>query len=126
MKQKNKSEAAPASGQYTPGPWVIAMNSNGNLYIQPEGRGHETDIAFIFRPYPQVGDHSPIEARREANARLIAAAPELLEALRRIYNNAQSRLFNSDTGAGHPDFDALYCICQESRAAIAKAEGRGQ
>lgn len=61
-----------------------------------------------------------------ANANLIAAAPELLETLERLYKKAQ--WMNDWQHAGNKieaeDWGDLYEICQiEARAAIVKAKG---
>ena len=54
--------------------------------------------------------------------RLRSVAPDLLEALRRIGNNAAVRKWNGESNG--PDFDAFTEIEGEARAAIAKAEGQ--
>ena len=79
--------------KHTPGPWRVEMNGNYMRLYMPEP-GLKGDVA---RGY--VG---------EANARLIAAAPELLAALRLVL--AHDGVL---TGA---DWTAI-------RAAIARAEG---
>lgn len=53
-----------------------------------------------------------------ANARLIAAAPELLEALRKAFANADATLHGNH--APHHPIE----VAREMRAAIAKAEGK--
>ena len=55
----------------------------------------------------------------EANARLIAAAPDLLEALRDLLSRAESELDQTATHDGLANCDAL----ARCRAAIAKATG---
>ena len=66
--------------KHTPGPWVVSRDSGLNIYItQPSelpGR----------RPgyYAEVRRFTPDTEQVEANARLIAAAPEMLEALEMV------------------------------------------
>ena len=79
--------------KHTPGPWVISGRSTINA-----GRGGW--VASVS------------QSNREANARLIAAAPELLEALR-VLEAALIR----DMGAG-------YSGVARCQAAIAKAAGQ--
>jgi hypothetical protein len=70
----NTTETKPTpKGAHTPGPWTHkATASLGPQYlVYPEGDSY--DIAVIY-------DHG----NTEANARLIAAAPELLEALKEM------------------------------------------
>lgn len=72
--------------KWTPGPWKIGRPhpTNACLYIQPEGR--YGDIATL---YGADGDHQATDTDgiwseqpiRAANAHLIAAAPDLYEAL---------------------------------------------
>lgn len=59
---------------HTPGPWV--HNAEDNI-ITAQGREHATLIEWQARSL-----HVSIE-ERDANARLIAAAPDLLAALKR-------------------------------------------
>ena len=64
------------TSKYTPGPWVV-----NDLYADTEIRGPQNSGAMIcvMSPWGIAADEpSP----QRANARLIAAAPELLEALR--------------------------------------------
>lgn len=94
-----------AQSKHTPGPWMAGpINGYGELNgIQvKEQRGLVLAVA--------IGDVPELDS--EANARLIAAAPELLRCLRNmidLYEQLQ----------GHPT-----AYSHESRAAIAKAEGR--
>ena len=92
---------------HTPGPWHYrphAVDSNYML-IFCSGDQHEGDN---LRGY--CG---------EANARLIAAAPELLAALKDVMRSCR-RDFTADA-QGECDFRNAY---SEQIAAIAKAEGR--
>ncbi len=79
--------------KHTPGPWNIdgGTNSNEDLFIWKTGEyysGHA--IATV---------HGEIQEGSQANARLIAAAPDLLEAL-----VMAKRLINANTllDAGNP------------------------
>jgi hypothetical protein len=70
---------APSSGvNHTPGPWDVAPNfPNGMTTVcQHDGKG--------WRPVATCAGWDFTIAQHEANARLIAAAPELLEAMERI------------------------------------------
>lgn len=62
---------------HTPGPWQVKPNSVGGPTVGPEG-----SVVADIRTYggPHVGGRQ--HPQTDANARLIAAAPDLLEALR--------------------------------------------
>ena len=94
---------------YTPGPW-------GTFEIQHDGDDPETrtGVCAFEGDYmlAEVGFDRPNEA--EANARLIASAPDLLKAAR----EAEQRLLDLFDGDAE---DAT--IIDALRAAIAKAEG---
>jgi hypothetical protein len=91
------------SGQHTPGPWTYHADSGSSC-------------AALIATGSFVCEF--IEPPTEANARLIAAAPELLEALKSII-----------CSVGHDDGDGWYTVSlhedevQAARAAIAKATG---
>lgn len=61
---------------YTPGPWIAEKpkGSNGFININPSGKG-----SFIATCYGT--DPDPVN---EANARLIAAAPEMADRIRKL------------------------------------------
>lgn len=79
----------------TPGPW----------YWDEEGLGNNNHIVF--------GKEYPAEMTSKANKDLIAAAPELLEALQRMVNKAHKQNWN----------DAYPEELQSAQAAINKALG---
>lgn len=94
--------------KHTPGPWVVDELKvvNGRLWAAvttPKG-----DLVYL----------TLIPTDVEANARLIAAAPEMLEALRDIKEAVVDGL--SD---GRNEGSALCLIEEIVREAIAKAEG---
>lgn len=104
--------------KHTPGPWFV--DDDGDICVSdpnsPMGREMVAD-AFQM-------DDEPNDVR-EANARLIAAAPELLEACHTVAGFL-SKLENCDTS------DPLWTLrvrihkplWDKLRPAIAKAEGR--
>ena len=67
------------SAKHTPGPWVVVVSSRGTAMAIAA-----TAVAKIpgeTNPVRYNGIGMPNSAKGHANARLIAAAPELLEAL---------------------------------------------
>lgn len=96
---------------HTPGPWKCASAGSSIVGIPIQGAKGRVIGSLHFAALSQpVGDFDPkaYNAEQLANARLIAAAPDLLEALRHCA---------TDEG---PEQDWLV----RARAAIAKAEGR--
>lgn len=84
--------------KHTPGPWLI--DENGMIYHRPDPL---TKYCI-----------AEMESGLEANASLIAAAPDLLAALKKMLPEA-----NRIDQHLRPTFET----CEEARAAIAKAEG---
>lgn len=66
---------------HTPGPWHY--HSNSLVTTSPDDRLGETVARAVGTSIQVFHNHKP-EHIAEANARLIAAAPELLEALREL------------------------------------------
>lgn len=101
------------TSKHTPGPWQAALERGCHGVIAstlPEGRANF--VAIVGND----GDNPEREPERFANARLIAAAPELLEAWVALVGHFElfdreylSRRLNEKLDAG--------------RAAIAKAKG---
>jgi hypothetical protein len=93
------------STKHTPGPWAAAPTDGGFAVYEDDGEGNGDHIQCI-----------PGHPRGEANARLIAAAPELLSALRDMVQR-EAYLY--------PDSESNV-ILDAARAAIAKATGQGE
>ena len=97
--------------KHTPGPWK-AVNGDNDL------SGYFIRILSIsdaeIAPARAYGDN---KEQRQANARLIAAAPELLAALQLVEN------CNNYTSDGCPVSYELQAALTEVRAAIRKATG---
>ncbi len=90
-----------SGGKHTPGPWVYSFES-----VDPEW-------AVVTTVGGAVIANVNADHRQEANARLIAAAPDLLAALKLLESAARILPPNID-----PDSPLA-----QARAAIAKAEG---
>lgn len=103
---------------FTPGPWTAMRN------INPEaGEEWVRDIcADDGDALPSIIEGAyfvcSTDEENEANARLIAAAPEMYEALRRLEKFTTE--FLEEVPVGTNNIDAL----RLARAALAKAEGR--
>lgn len=100
--------------EHTPGPW--ATDAVGE-YVFADGGSHPVAQVRGYGHYCKMfGDEEQAVNRMSANARLIAAAPELLEALESLYSRVRK------------DKDAKKWWEYEqkmARAAIAKARGEG-
>lgn len=83
---------------FTPGPWRVG-DAGATVFGPPTGNPSPETIANV---------------RRADNARLIAAAPELLAALRGILEIGKRDMSN-------PKYDGYFATASD---AIAKAEGR--
>lgn len=103
-----------ANRPWTPGPWGLsslefAMNDGAIPVIAPDDRVCLVDAHAKFRR--GLGHMAKCEIR-DANARLIAAAPDLAEALLAIYLWAKA--FGDSGDGGFWDFNE----CPEGKAAI--------
>lgn len=103
---------------HTPGPWHCVSIGTSHLIAQASDEDFRFAIAKVFE---QTYHPSGIESNRDearANARLIAAAPELLAALREMLAELDGRI--APHGYIYRDTGGMIL----ARAAIAKAEGR--
>ena len=110
--------------KHTPGPWIncqaVGQRLSSRRIISDSNK-----ISTVVADVPDYGETSASE--RHANARLIAAAPDLLEALR----NARSFIKNGvDLGyIRMPDADcpdSAHNTLPAIEAALAKARGDGK
>ena len=89
--------------KHTPGPWTVDDMGNGSLLET----NHKWGIGATAKSTYRVAVIEGLGEQSEADARLIAAAPELLDALRRVVEISDRR---------HDAWDA-------AKSAIAKALG---
>lgn len=104
-------------GKHTPGPWRIS----DEIYIRDASRNG----AYIAEIDP-LTDFEGNLAEADANARLIAAAPALLEALSFLANEVDGmRAFEDGVRQviGHTNWSVLAVRLKEARAAILQATG---
>jgi len=105
--------------KHTPGPWLYREDKGGGYEVFPYNGGP-----------PEIGEWAEIctiseyNKDPEADARLIAAAPDLLEALEAVTSSCTSSDVPMSEGQTRivtaPSRDSLV----KARAAIAKAKGR--
>lgn len=116
---KTKGRRAPRDNvRHTTGPWSA-------IGVHYDPSGERLGLFYVVGPgVPGSARHVAIvqgmanDAERDANARLIASAPELLEALRRATADCGCSLVERDSG------HMVDCFAPDACAAIAKAEGR--
>jgi len=122
--QRCKTAIAKAEGRsdvmaHTPGPWTVGGQSD-NPGEAEEIAAADRVIAWTADSYDYDDDEGHITQEDRANARLIAAAPELLAALR----SAVTIL--SGWECTHKADDGDTETVRLCKAAIAKAEGRSE
>lgn len=105
------------SSKHTPGPWQVMNDYNGATIVLANVDGETFPDGTSTFSYDFVCDTFPDDVGQvereiaKANARLIAAAPELLDALRNLV-------------AVQPNLMANSAELADARAALAKAGGR--
>lgn len=110
--------------RFTPGPWAIdpkvhVSAGHGEFdIIAPDGDDDPWNIARTFGGIGEDGESEP-----KANAHLIAAAPELYEALENVLSDIvdYERANNLSPAPGRED---CWQSVTNARAALAKAAGR--
>jgi len=112
--------------RHTPGPWRIAQDdpykaSESNLYDQKQVTAGEFVITCI--PFGRTDE---LRKEAEANARLIAASPELLEACRFAlkYHQHPEEMEDEAQKKTAGNVAMWEVVVEKLRAAIASAEGR--
>ena len=134
MKTKNtegswvaeKAAVTPKSAQHTPGPWIVQGGIESPARIQTDHDIPDRDETYIAVMH---NNHAMKSGEARANARLIAAAPELLEALilaeRDIFEQIRRDLIQEGCPGSHTASKkaAEDGFVRELRAAIAKATG---
>ncbi len=101
----------PGDTKHTPGPWRVYRAPNGGPIIGIGGADGWGVTDPHFRLWNDGGE-------REANASLIAAAPDMLEALK------ENEKGLAILAGQFPDHLGIRQDLERTRAAIAKAEGR--
>ena len=112
----------------TPGPWHLEWDDDRESFMVYDEPPDENGEVFLTIAEVHVGERVSSHRHQPANARLIAAAPELLAALRRM-----REVFEQLADGDWRELDATYVDqliesdgllgCDQ---AIAKAEGRGE
>jgi len=97
--------------KFTPGPWETAYRKNGDGMFRQDIFDNMGSTIAVASWHPVRVDERTTRTDREDNARLIAAAPELLIACKDLMGLAERQ------GWAH-------VAINHARAAIAKAEGR--
>jgi hypothetical protein len=112
------------STEHTPGPWWFSQHDSIGRY--DIGQGDVVMFRSVLRSDSGPGE-APITDNRDehtqANARLIAAAPDLLEALRAATNDIALAAETAKARGNDAVFAELTSHLRIYRAAIAKAEG---
>jgi hypothetical protein len=101
--------------KHTPGPWQFGTSSEGSFYKKNIAGADGYHVALTS---------SRDDSEVDANARLISAAPELLEALRELHTIVNRAIHDGDwvvDGACDPD-----ACMMRAEDLIAKATGETQ
>ncbi len=97
---------------FTPGPWKVQEADDDTFYVYTEA--NELPIAQAFGGSTRISEMGRLRSQRRANARLIAAAPTMFEALKRIAASDYDEIGGSSTESTAEEIAA---------AAIAAATG---
>ena len=107
------------SAKHTPGPWIAQIPNIGEDPFERDERGNQY---WEIKPAEMLFDGRYLDVTAwtsEANARLIAAAPELLAVLERVQSMFSYQFEGGLTGC-------MADLSIDVRAAIAKATGEQQ
>ncbi len=100
---------------HTPGPWIAIAGTHVLPHMVQAG----DFVICVQFPADAIGEPMRGTPETEANARLIAAAPDLLAALKAVVDVLRKEA--PGTPLNHHQYDAIGI---QANNAIAKAEGR--
>ena len=106
--------------EYTPGPWTVGNSAGWDMPIV-EANGHRIATMERNNYRATTALSAPAKAEDETNARLIAAAPDLLEALEKVVINIED--FINPNGEFDFTPEAGRKMVKECEAAIEAAKG---
>ena len=108
-----KSRKGALMSTHTPGPWTYdeQLADSGNKETEMVGESEHLYEPVCVIPHDDITEEG--EREIQANARLIAAAPDLLEALRGVLDIGKRDLTN-------PKYDGFF---ESARRAVQKATG---
>ena len=72
--------------KHTPGPWEVSQYCENGCGAQLGIKGKDRTLFWNYRIYTGKGCPNETDVEANANAKLIAAAPELLEACKLVYH----------------------------------------
>jgi hypothetical protein len=94
--------------KHTPGPWTAVTRSNGEIEVVTDDGNYEMTVATVYQTGKLAKEQAP------GNAQILAAAPELLEALAALADDSWSDI------SGQPCVPNKATV-EAARAALAKA-----
>lgn len=106
--------------KHTPGPWRVFSEGRKNPGIEAKS----STIVLYGDDDEDCGIRGEDSEEQLANARLIAAAPELLEALKELVADAKAKLIVFGKDFGILNSSELAACIDEAKKAILKADGR--
>ena len=106
---------------HTPGPWYAVRNS-AFWEVNPQREYEDDHIPYTVADCCASDPRNPDGGLQEANARLIAAAPDLLEALEAAVDCGMVPKSSAEHG-GAARHARQVVVAYMIRAAIAKAKG---
>jgi hypothetical protein len=108
--------------EHTPGVWFVDKDESDFTVSSEHGQIICCAMSADDFPCLEEGTEDHMDAEARANARLIAAAPDLLAALKALAD-AHVELYTSEGGRR----DTAECLAEmlEARAAISKATKQG-
>jgi len=112
---------------HTKGPWAVSQlgrRNDGSIAVMTDSDVDRFAVAYVnvSSPQPRGKAHLAQDDASESNARLIAAAPDMLDALR-IAAEALDNYSDVNDGGNGPVPNRAMAALQDVEAAIAKAEG---
>lgn len=116
-----RTKTGDAMTQHTPGPWTF----DGKYVISRQAdhfHGLGPRVCKIGKHRPGSGDGRPRSPEREANARLIAANPAMLEALRETAEALWNFCEAAENDVDFNDEGEGFKAYSKARAVLAKIE----
>lgn len=126
------NRAQSTSGEHTPGPWETGTPGRGRFCVyapKTNGRGicvmSNTQSSWDASMVAKHGEH-PANIEADANAALIASAPDMLNAITRLAEKVRraNAIQHSGGEVTAEDWSELYALQNEAFGVVAIAKGQ--